>query len=367
MARGSTTAAIQRTRDGEADDSQQVSVYYHRIGTPQAEDTHVYSITDHETRNPYAEVTDDGRYLIVGVFDGYDSNGVYYQELGKPDTPVVKLLDEWDALYDLLGNKDDIFYFSTTHDAPKYRIVAVDLKNPAPDNWQEVVPEAEETIEGASLAGGHLIVQYLKDARSLVKVFDLEGQQTREVELPGIGSVGDFDGKFDDPETFYSFTGYTTPDRIYHYDIESGESTLFREAKVNVDLSPFVTTQVFYESKDGTRVPMFIVHREDLELDGTNPTLLYGYGGFNVSRTPLLQPTTDRLDGDGWRAGRRQPARRRRVRRGVAPGRHQAAKAERLRRLHRRCRVADRQRLHVARASWRFAAARTADYSSAPS
>ena len=275
---------------GEADDSQQVSVYYHRIGTPQTEDAPVYSITDHETRNPYAEVTDDGRYLIVGVFDGYDSNGVYYQELGKPDAPVVKLLDEWDALYDLLGNQEDIFYFSTTHDAPKYRIVGVDLENPSPENWQEIVPEAEETIEGASLAGGHLIVQYLQDAKSVVKVFDLEGQPTREVELPGIGSVGGFGGKLDDPETFYTFTGYTTPDRIYHYDIESGESRLFREAKVTVDLSPFVTTQVFYESKDGTRVPMFIVHREDLELDGTNPTLLYGYGGFNVSRTPYYSP-----------------------------------------------------------------------------
>lgn len=275
---------------GDADDSQQVSVYYHRIGTPQAEDIQVYSITDHETRNPYADVTDDGRYLILGVFDGYDSNGVYYQELGKPDAPVVKLLNEWDALYDLLGNKDDVFYFSTTRDAPKYRIVAIDLKNPSPENWREVVPEAEETIEGASLAGGHLIVQYLEDASSLVKVFDLEGQMTREVELPGIGSVGGFSGKLDDPETFYSFTGYTTPDRIYHYDIESGESALFRQSKVNVDLSPFVTTQVFYESKDGTRVPMFIVHREDIELDGNNPTLLYGYGGFNVSLTPYYSP-----------------------------------------------------------------------------
>ena len=275
---------------GEADDSQQVSVYYHRLGTPQTEDIHVYSISDHETRNPYADVTDDGQYLILGIFDGYDSNGVYYQELGKADAPVVKLLDEWDALYNLLGNEGDTFYFSTTHDAPKYRIVAIDLKNPSPEDWREVVPESEETIESASLTGGHVIVQYLKDAKSLVKVFDLEGQEVREVDLPGIGSVGGFYGKLDDPETFYTFTGYTTPDRIYRYDIETGESTLFREAKVNVDLRPFVTTQVFYESKDGTRVPMFMVHREDIELDGTNPTLLYGYGGFNVSRTPYYSP-----------------------------------------------------------------------------
>ena len=275
---------------GEADDSLQVSVHYHEVGTSQAEDTHVFSITDHETRNPYAEVTHDGNYLILGIFDGYDSNGLYYQELGKPDAPVVRLLDEWDALYDFLGNDGDTFYFSTTHEAPKYRVIAIDLKNPAPENWREVVPEAEETVEHASLAGGHVIVQYLEDAKSSVKIFDLEGRPVRQVELPGIGSVGGFYGKLDDAETFYKFTGYTTPDRIYHYDIGTGESTLFRESKVDVDLSPFVTTQVFYESKDGTRVPMFIVHREDIELDGTNPTLLYGYGGFNVSRTPYYSP-----------------------------------------------------------------------------
>jgi len=275
---------------GEADDSQQVAVYYHRLGTPQAEDHHVYSITDHATRNPYAEVTDDGRYLILGIFDGFDSNAVYYQKLGKPDAPVVQLLNEWDALYDFMGNKGDVFYFSTTHDAPRYRIVAIDLKNPSPENWQEVVPEAEETIEGASLVGGHIIVQYLKDAQSLVRVFDLEGQTTGTVELPGIGSVSGFGGKLDDPETFYSFTGFTIPDRIFRYDVESGESTLFREAKVEVDLSPFVTTQVFFESRDGTRIPMFIAHRDDIELDGNNPTLLYGYGGFNVSLTPYYSP-----------------------------------------------------------------------------
>jgi prolyl oligopeptidase len=275
---------------GDADDSLQVSVYYHQVGTPQSEDTHVYSITDHATRNPYAEVTDDGKYLILGIFDGYDSNGLYYQELGKPDAPVVRLLDEWDALYDLLGNDGDTFYLSTTHDAPKYRVVAIDLKNPSPEVWREVVPEAEETIEHASLAGGHVIVQYLEDAKSQVEVFDLEGRPVREVELPGIGSVSGFYGKLPDPETFYKFTGYTTPDRIYRYDIESGESTLFRASEVDVDLSPYVTSQIFYESKDGTRVPMFIVHREDIELDGSNPTLLYGYGGFNVSSTPYYSP-----------------------------------------------------------------------------
>ncbi|MGB6640310.1 MAG: prolyl oligopeptidase family serine peptidase [Thermoanaerobaculia bacterium] len=276
--------------EGDADDSQQVSVYFHKLGTPQADDVHVYSITDHETRNPYATVTDDGRYLVHGIFDGYESNGVYVKKLGDPEAEVVRILDEWDALYNLLGNDGSTFYFSTTNEAPKYRVIAIDVENPAPENWREVVAETEEAQEDASLIGEHIVAMYLRDASSLVKVFDLEGQLIREVELPGIGSASGFNGKLDDPETFYIFEGFTTPGQIYRYDVASGESSLFREAKVEVDLSPFVTKQVFYESNDGTRVPMFITHRQDLDLDGTNPTLLYGYGGFNVSLTPYYSP-----------------------------------------------------------------------------
>ena len=276
--------------EGVADDSQQVSVYFHKLGTPQADDIHVYSITDHATRNPYATVTDDGRYLVLGIFDGYNSNAVYVKKLDDPDAEVIRLLDNWDALYNLLGTDGSTFYFSTTNGAPKYRVIAIDVENHEPENWREVVAEAEEAQEDASLVGQHIVAMYLKDASSLVRIFDLGGEVVREVELPGIGSAAGFNGKFDDAETFYLFEGFTTPGQIYRYDVASGERNIFREAKVDVDLSPFVTKQVFFESKDGARVPMFITHRQDLELDGTNPTLLYAYGGFNISLTPYYSP-----------------------------------------------------------------------------
>jgi prolyl oligopeptidase len=175
--------------EGVADDSQQVSVYFHKLGTPQADDIHVYSITDHATRNPYATVTDDGRYLVLGIFDGYNSNAVYVKKLDDPDAEVIRLLDNWDALYNLLGTDGSTFYFSTTNGAPKYRVIAIDVENHEPENWREVVAEAEEAQEDASLVGQHIVAMYLKDASSLVRIFDLGGEVVREVELPGIGSA----------------------------------------------------------------------------------------------------------------------------------------------------------------------------------
>jgi prolyl oligopeptidase len=284
--RGFYYSRYPRDESGKGDGSKQTSIYYHRVGTPQAEDVHIYSITDHPTRNPQGTVTDDGRYLVIDVFDGYDSNGIYYKQLDRIDAEVVRLLDEWDALYDFLGNQGGVFYFSTNNGAPRSRVIAIDLESPAPAGWREVVSEAEETLDAASLVGGHIVARYLKDAFSLVKVFATDGTFVREVELPGIGTVRGFGGKVDDPETFYSFTSFTTPGRINRYDVSTGEGSLFRESKVDADLNRFATRQVFYESKDGTRVPMFIIHRKGIELNGDNPTVLYGYGGFNASLTP---------------------------------------------------------------------------------
>ena len=180
-----------------------------------------------------------------------------------------------------------MFYFETTLDAPNSRVIAIDVANAGKEHWREVVPEAEEALRGSSFIGGRIIAQYLKDARSMVKVFETDGAFVREVELPEIGSAGGFGGRADDTETFYSFTGFTTPRSSYRYDIQTGESTLFRASAVNIDLEQFETTQVFYESKDGTRIPMFITHKKGITLNGSNPTLLYGYGGFNVSLTPV--------------------------------------------------------------------------------
>ena len=284
--RGFYYSLYPRDPQGRGDDSKQVSIHYHRIGTPQTADRRVMSITDHPTRNPYGTVTDDGRYLVIFVFDGYEANGLYYVDLGRPGAKVVRLFDRWDALYTFLGNRGSTFFISTNNAAPRSRVIAVDLDNPAPEQWREVVPQAAETLESASLIGGRIIARYLKDASSRVRVFEADGRPVREVALPTACSVEGFGGRNDDPETFYSFTGFTTPGRIYRYDVASGASSLFRESRVEADLDALTTQQVFFDSKDGTRVPMFIVHRAGLALDGSNPVLLYGYGGFNVSMTP---------------------------------------------------------------------------------
>lgn len=270
--------------DGLGDGQAPVEVYFHSLGTHQSEDQRVYAVEDSESRNPYGTVTEDGRYLILDIFEGYNANAIYYLDLGLPNGGVVRILDRWDALYSFVGNQGPVFYFHTNKDAPRNRVVALDIRRP--ETLQEVVPEAEETLEGASFVGGYVVGRYLKDASSLIRVFDLEGNPVRDVELPGIGSVGGFAGHVDDTETFYSFTSYITPPTIYRYDLATGESEVFRQAQVDFDSQAYETRQVFYTSKDGTRVPMFITHRTGLALNGAHPTLLYGYGGFNSSQTP---------------------------------------------------------------------------------
>ncbi len=272
--------------DGEGDDGKAVSVYFHRIGTDQSEDQLVYEIPEHAERNPYATVTDDGRYLILSIQEGYLENAVYYRDLSTANSTVVKLLDDWDALYSFLGNEGTTFFFESTLDAPRGRVLAIDIENPERQAWREVIAQREEALQGSSLVGGHVVARYLQDVNPLVNIHSPDGELVRTVDFPAIGSVSGFGGEWDDPETFYTFTGFTEPSNIYSYDIETGDRELFRRTEVDIDADAFETKQVFYESKDGTRVPMFITHRKGIELDGSHPTLLYGYGGFNVSLTP---------------------------------------------------------------------------------
>jgi prolyl oligopeptidase len=277
------------TPEGEGDGQAQVKIYFHSLGTSQEQDELVYEVEDSESQNPYGNVTEDGRYLIIDLFEGYDVNAVYYRDLGAPSGRVVRLLDEWDALYTFIGNEGPVFFFHTNRDAPRNRVVAIDIRNP--DDLVEVIPEAEETLEAASFVGGHFIGQYLKDASSLVRVFDTSGEIVRDVQLPGLGSAAGFGGHGDDTQTFFSFQSYTVPPTIYSYDVGTGESSLFREAVVDFDAEGYETHQLFFESKDGTRVPMFVTHHRDLVKNGENPTLLYGYGGFNISETPYFAVT----------------------------------------------------------------------------
>jgi prolyl oligopeptidase len=228
---------------------------------------------------------------VVDVFDGYDRNALHLMRLDLLTPRLEPVAPDWDALHRYVGNDGPLWYVHTTRDAPRGRIVAIDVRDPAPAKWRELVPEAAATLEGASLVGGKLVLRYLADARALVKVFDKDGKPLREVALPGIGSSEGFGGHASSAETFYAFEGFTQPRTIFRYDVATGASTPFRTIEVDADLSGYVTEQVFVTSKDGTRVPMFLVHRAGLERDGNNPTLLYGYGGFAVSLTPAFSPS----------------------------------------------------------------------------
>ncbi len=264
-------------------------LYYHRLGTPQSEDVLVYHRPDHKEWGFGGNVTDDGRYLIITISEGTDRrNRVFYRDLQTPGAPVVELLNDFDAAYHFLDNDGPIFWFQTDLNAPRGRVIAVDLRQPSREHWREVIPQAAETLGSISVVGDRFFADYLKDAHSLVKVFDLAGKPEREVALPGLGSAGGFGGKRADRETFYSFTSFNTPAVIFHYDVPTGASAVFRQPKVRFHPDDYETTQVFYHSKDGTRVPMFIAHKKGLKLDGHRPTLLYGYGGFNISLTPAF-------------------------------------------------------------------------------
>ena len=315
-------------------------VFYHVIGTPQDKDVLVYERADEKDWGFGAGVTEDGRFVVMSVSKGTDpKNRVFYRDLaamplgaaaatgdaaiadverrikamvegGKADDAAmsgaraerakliaaagnasrgfVELLNDFDASYDFVTNIGSVFYFRTDLKAPMGRMIAIDTASPERSNWREVIPQSDATIQGVSFVGQHFFVSYLRDARSEVKVFDAKGAFVRDVALPGIGTAGGFGGKSTDTETFYSFSGFTTPARTYRHNVATGESTLFKEAKVAFNPDAYETTQVFYTSKDGTRVPMFIASKKGLKRDGSSPTLLYGYGGFNIPLTPAF-------------------------------------------------------------------------------
>ncbi|HEX3129460.1 MAG TPA: prolyl oligopeptidase family serine peptidase [Thermoanaerobaculia bacterium] len=268
-------------------------LYYHRLGTAQSEDELIYHRPDDKEMGFLPSVTQDGRYLVIHVWKGTESeNAVFYKDLAVPGSPVVELLSSFDASYNFSGSDGSVLWFLTDLDAPRGRVIAVDLRDPERERWREVLPEAEEALQSVSRVHRCLVGLYLEHAHTRVRMFDLEGNPLRDLDLPGLGTATGFAGKRDDPETFYCFTGYTTPATIFRYDADTGESRVFRQPRVDFDPLRFETRQVFVRSKDGTRVPMFITHRKGLKLDGTNPVYLYGYGGFNTSVTPTFGVTS---------------------------------------------------------------------------
>jgi prolyl oligopeptidase len=264
-------------------------LYFHKLGTPQSKDKLIYERKDHKDWNFSAKVTEDGRILVIDVSQGTDpKNRIFCKDLQSPDSKVIELLNKQDASYTFIGYEENVLWFKTDLRAPKGRIIAVVAARP--DIMTTVVAETADKLESVDLVGDRFIASYLKDARSVVRVFELSGKPAGEIPLPGLGTAGGFTGKRKDTETFYSYVSFTEPPTVYRYDIKSGQSAVLFRPKVDFKSDEFTSEQVFYQSKDGTKVPMFLTYRKGLEKNGNNPTLLYGYGGFDISITPSFSP-----------------------------------------------------------------------------
>ena len=264
----------------------QHKVYYHKIGTKQSEDQLIYGGTPEEKhRYIYGGVTEDDRYLIITPRVSTSGNKLYIKDLNVPDAPLVEILGHTDSDSNIIENVGSKLYIMTNLDAPNRRVVTVDASNPGPENWKDFIPETENVLT-PSTGGGTFFAKYMVDAVSKVLQYDYNGQLIREVELPGVGSANGFGAKKEEKELYYSFTNYVTPGSIYKYNIETGTSELFRKPSIDFNPEDYESKQVFYKSKDGTDVPMIITYKKGINLNGKNPTILYGYGGFNISLTP---------------------------------------------------------------------------------
>jgi prolyl oligopeptidase len=267
-----------------------MKICYHELGKPQSNDELVFEDKAHPLRYFNAGITEDERFLFINVSEGTSGSEVLVKELGENNASVKQpfrvLFKGFENNYAVVDNNGGKILAMTDKDAPRYRLVEVDPASPDPKNWVDVIPQNEDLLEGASTCGGKLFVTYLKDASSRLFSYDMDGGNKQEITLPGIGTASSISGKKEDKEGFYSFTSFTNPGETYHYDLATGKSELFRKTEVKFNPQDFETKQVFYTSKDGTKVPMFIMHKKGLQLDGNNPTLLYGYGGFNISLTP---------------------------------------------------------------------------------
>ena len=266
-------------------------VYYHRVGTEQNEDLLIHKDDANPEWGFGVGVTEDEEYMYLTVTESTSGNAIAFKKAGLDNTPFTWLDQDFDDDYTPIGNHENILYVLTNNEAPLYRLVGIDLNNPDRENWVDVIPEQGNVLESATLAGGKIIATYIQDAKNAAYVFNLDGSMLHEVALPGIGSLGGFSGKMDDNTAFYSFTSFNYPSTSFKYSIAENVSEVFYTPEVDFDAEAYETKQVFYSSKDGTEIPMFLVHKKGLKLDGSNPTLLYGYGGFNISMTPGFSTT----------------------------------------------------------------------------
>jgi len=261
-------------------------IYFHKIGTPQSEDYVFYERPDNGDYFSGAEISEDGNWMIITVSKGTERmNMVYFKNLKMEKAPIMPLVEDLKSSWNFLGNDGPVFYFETDHDAPLSKIVKVDVTS-KDHAWSDVIPESADALGGVSFINNQFVLNYLHDAATKIKIYETNGKFVRDVALPGIGSAGGFGGRRSYTETFYSYSSFNAPPTIYHYDMKTGKSTLFRQAKVKFNPDDYEVKEVFYPSKDGTKIPMFITYKKGIKLDGSNPTILYGYGGFNISTTP---------------------------------------------------------------------------------
>ncbi|ROQ28432.1 prolyl oligopeptidase family serine peptidase [Gallaecimonas pentaromativorans] len=265
-------------------------LYYHRIGTRQSDDKLIYQRPDHKDWGFGADVSEDGRYLLIYVSKGTDSrNRFFYKDL-KANGPVVELLPALEASYSFVGNDGPVFYFQTNLDAPRGRIIAIDIRHPAKAHWQTLIPQGDNPIAGAALFNHQFVLLTMKDALSELKIFDRKGTFLKTVPLPGKGAVSGLYGRLNSPDLYFSFSSYIQAPSVYKLDMDQNRVSVYRQPVLAYNPDDYVSEQVFYRSKDGTRVPMMISHKKGIKLDGANPTLLYAYGGFNIPLTPRFSP-----------------------------------------------------------------------------
>lgn len=262
-------------------------VYYHQLGTSQSEDELIYEDATKPLRNFYARTSEDERFLYIYMSEGTSGNQVYFQDLSQEGSPLQPLVEGFDYEPSIVENIGSEIYMLTNHDAPRYKLVKIDANNPSIENWQTVIPEHEkDVLQSISIVDNKLIANYLEDVKTKVVVLDLEGNFLHQVAFPTLGNAYGFGGKKEDTEVFYTFTSFTYPSTVFKYDIANNESTLYEKPTLNFDIDDYETKQVFYPSKDGTMIPMFLTYKKGLEQSGDNPTYLYGYGGFNISLEP---------------------------------------------------------------------------------
>ncbi|WP_054559825.1 prolyl oligopeptidase family serine peptidase [Croceitalea dokdonensis] len=269
----------------------QHKLYFHKVGTPQSEDELIFGGSPEEKhRYVGGYLTEDQRYLLISASISTSGNKLFLKDLSTPNSELVTILDHTDSDTYLLENEGSKLFLVTNLNAPNKKIVVTDASNPNPENWKDLIPETKNVLTAGS-GGGYFFAEYMVDAISKVFQYDMDGKQVREVKLPGVGSAGGFGGKKEDKEFYFSFTNYSTPGSSYKYNVETGEYEQYWKPEIDFNPSDYESTQVFYESKDGTKVPMIITHKKGIELNGKNPTILYGYGGFNISLTPSFSIT----------------------------------------------------------------------------